>query len=37
MENWLAAALGFPALSSAAPAAMSTVTAPEASGVIAAV
>ena len=34
MENWAAAALGLPALSCAAPAAMSTVTVPEASGVI---
>ena len=37
IENWSAAALGVPALSCAAPAAMSTVTAPEASGVIVAV
>ena len=37
MENWSAAALGFPELSCAAPAAMSTVTVPETSGVIVAV
>ena len=37
MENWSAAALGFPALFSAAPAAMSTVTVPEAPRVIIAV
>ena len=37
MENWSAAALGLPALSSAAPAAMSTVTAAEAAGVTVAV
>ena len=34
IENWSAATLGFPASSSAAPAAMSTVKAPEAAGVI---
>ena len=34
IENWSAATLRFPASSSAAPAAMSTVTAPEAAGVI---
>ena len=33
MENCVAAALGLPALSSAAPAAMSTVTVPDAVGV----
>ncbi len=37
IENWSAAALGLPAPSSAAPAAMSTVKVPEASGVIVAV
>ena len=37
MENWSAAALEFPELSCAAPAAMSTVTVPETSGVIVAV
>ena len=37
MENWSAAALGLPALSSAAPAAMSTVTAPVPAGVTVAV
>ena len=37
MENWSAAASGFPELSCAAPAAMSTVTVPETSGVIVAV
>ena len=34
IENWSAAALGLPALSCDAPAAMSTVTVPAASGVI---
>ena len=34
IENWSPAALGLLALSCAAPAAMSTVTVPEASGVI---
>ena len=37
MENWSATALGLPELSSAAPAAMSTVTVPEAAGVTVAV
>ena len=34
IEKWSAAALGLPALSCDAPAAMSTVTVPEAAGVI---
>ena len=37
IENWSAATLGFPASPPAAPAATSTVTAPETAGVIVAV